>query len=162
MNIKIDASVHELWNEFVLNNSTYGDRPMPKSWFFCDNKKAADECAQLVVDGIKQATATSIWWYETNNQHLPNVGDLYIITNWEGKAKAIIQTSNVEKVPFGEITQEFAEIEGEGDKSLEYWKKVHWAYFTREMKDRGTGPTEDMIIVCEQFKTIWTESSVPK
>ena len=32
---------------------------------------------------------------------------------------------------------EYAEIEGEGDKSLAYWNKVHWEYYTREMNEQG-------------------------
>lgn len=150
----------ELWIGFIQNNPKFKDRTMPESWYFCDNKKDADECAQLVVDGVKQATSTSMWWFETNNHPLPKIGDLYIITNWEGKAYAIIQTFKVEKIQFKEITQEYAEIEGEGDKSLEYWKNVHWDYYTREMKVKGQNPTKDMMIVCEQFKTIWTENII--
>lgn len=36
----------------------------PISFYFCDNKEDADQCASLVVQGIKQATATSLWWFE--------------------------------------------------------------------------------------------------
>jgi uncharacterized protein YhfF len=39
-------------------------RETPSSFYFCDNKKDADQCAELVVKGIKQATATSLWWYK--------------------------------------------------------------------------------------------------
>ena len=121
----------------------------------CDNQQDADTCAQLTVEGIKQATSTSLWWFETHKEPLPQIGDLYIITNWNGQAKAIIQTTKVEQVPFKDITREYAYIEGEGDKSLDYWKKVHWDYYSREMKAKGKEPTEDMIIVCEYFKTVW-------
>ncbi|MCT4606010.1 MAG: ASCH domain-containing protein [Marinisporobacter sp.] len=30
-------------------------------------------------------------------------------------------------------TEEFAKTEGEGDKSLKYWRKVHIDFFTREV-----------------------------
>ncbi|CAL2074552.1 ASCH domain-containing protein [Tenacibaculum sp. 190524A02b] len=160
MEVKIDRSVIELWEDFLANNPSFKNVTMPDSWFFCDNEKDANECAQLVVDGIKQATSTSLWWYETNNEPLPKKGDIYIITDWNGKGKAIIQTTVIEQVPYNKITQEYAEIEGEGDKSLEYWKKVHWDYYSREMKIKNEKPTEDMLIVCEQFKTIWTNTLI--
>ena len=67
---------------------------------------------------------------------------------------------SVDHVPFNEVTAEYAAIEGEGDKSLEYWKKSHWEYYTREMEEFDEKPSEDMIIVCEQFKTIFTIDNI--
>ncbi len=110
----------------------------------------------MVVQGIKQATATSLWWFEKNNENLPEVGNQYIVTDWNGNAKAIIETTKIFPTPFDKITPEFAEIEGEGDKSLEYWKRVHKAYYTREMEPYGEAFDENMIIVCEYFKLIYT------
>lgn len=160
MNCKIDLSVLELWKHFIQMNSKFRNRTRPQSWHFCDNKIDANECAELVVNNIKQATSTSMWWYETNDHAFPTIGDLSIITNWEKKAKAIIQTSKIEKVPFNKITREYAEIEGEGDKSLAYWKRVHWDYYTREMKEICQKPYNEMLIICEQFETIWTENMI--
>ena len=137
-------------------NSEYSVDDIPDSFYFCDNKKDADECAELVVQGIKQATAAALRTYEMNKEQLPKVGDLFIITDWEQLAKAIIRTTKVEEVPYNLISAEFAETEGEGDKSLDYWKRVHWDFFTREMSAYGEEPSENMIILCEYFETIWT------
>jgi len=126
------------------------------SYCFCDNQKDADECAELVLSGDKRATASSMWWYKNTNEKLPEVGDINIVTNWEGQAQCVIQVSKIEMLPFNEITKEFAEIEGEGDKSLTYWKKVHWDFFTREMQHVNESPNEDMLIVCEYFDVIYT------
>jgi uncharacterized protein YhfF len=148
-------SVKNLWNSFIEENPNIKNKEIPISFYFCDNKKDADECAELVVNGIKRATATSLWWFEKNNEVLPKIGDQYIVTDWDGNARAIIETTKVEKVPYNKISSEFAEIEGEGDKSLEYWKKVHQVYYTREMKPFKEEFDENMIIVCEYFKTIY-------
>ncbi|WP_224484014.1 ASCH domain-containing protein [Robertkochia aurantiaca] len=151
------VSTDLIWNEFLAGHPDNPIREKPESFYFCDNKTDADECADLVVKGIKQATATSLWWYEKHNESLPEVGDQYIVTDWQGNPRAIIETTKVELTPYREITAEFAEIEGEGDKSLEYWRKVHEAYYTREMEPYGDKFTEDMVIVCEHFKTIYTK-----
>ena len=116
----------------------------------------------MVVKSIKQATSASLWWYDTNNEPLPKLGDLYIITDWEGIAKAIIEVTQIDHVPFNKVSAEYAQIEGEGDKSLGYWKKTHWNYYESEMKPYNLGPSQDMIIVCEQFKTVWTEENLEK
>jgi len=154
MNKKPHPSVFKIWNNFILINPKYKNISMPEFYYFCDNEKDANDCAQLVVDGVKRATSTSMWWFETYEQPLPKIGDLGIVTNWEGIAKAIIQTIKIEQTPFNKITPEYAKIEGEGDKSLAYWNKVHWGYYNREMHEKGQHPTENMLLVCEQFKTI--------
>jgi len=152
---KIHASVPKMWNEFIAENPDYESQEQAESWYFCDNEKDAKECAKLVQEGKKQATSTSLWWFEKHNEALPQIGDVYIVTDWYGIAKAIIKTHKVEQIPYKEITEAYAAIEGEGDQSLEYWKKVHWDYYTREMEEFDEIPTEDMVIVCEQFETIW-------
>ena len=92
---------------------------------------------------------------QKNNVSLPRVGNKYIVTNWVGNPRAIIETIKVQQVPFNKITPEFAEIEGEGDKSLNYWIKVHEAYYKREMATHIEKFDKNMIIVCEYFKKIF-------
>ncbi|WP_206484225.1 ASCH domain-containing protein [Thalassotalea sp. G2M2-11] len=124
------------------------------SWYFCDNEVDANECAALVLNNIKMATSPSLWWYQANNEPLPKVGDLNIVTNWAGEAQCIIETTHVSVIPFNEITAEYAELEGEGDKSLAYWRRVHWDYYHRELDGTPFTPSEDMPIVCEIFKVV--------
>lgn len=147
--------VEKLWTDFIEQNPQYIIKETPLSYFFCDNEYDANECAKLVVNRIKKASATSLWWYEQNKEELPIVGDLHIITDWDGNAKAIIEITKIELVQYNRITAEFAKQKGEGDKSLAYWKKVHQAYYTREMKLFNAKFEQDMVIVCEYFKTIY-------
>lgn len=125
------------------------------SFYFCDNEKDANECGQLVLQREKRATATSLWWYEINNEPLPKVGDNYIVTDWQGRALCVIEVDKVNITPFNEITSEFAAIEGEGDKSLEYWKEVHWDYYHRELAGSEFKPHKGMLIVCEHFHVVF-------
>lgn len=152
-------SAESLWAKFLRLNPTLDKHPIPASFYFCDNENDDNECAELVVKGIKQATATSLWWYEKHNESLPEVGDRHIVTDWEGNAIAIIETIKVEPTPYNQITPEFAIIEGEGDRTLDYWKKVHRAYYKREMEPYGEDFNEDMVIICEYFKTIYPTCS---
>jgi len=151
---EVHPSVEKMWSDFIVENPAYKEMDLPESWYFCDNEKDANECATLVKDGIKQATSTSLWWFKHHEVPLPEVGNIYIVTDWYRIAKAIIKTIKVEQVPFNQISEEYASIEGEGDKSLAYWKKTHWEFYCREMQESGEQPSEDMIIVCEQFETL--------
>lgn len=152
---KIHPSVTEMWTKFTAQNPDYNAQEIPESWNFCDNEKDANECAELVIKGIKQATSTSLWWFETFQEDLPEVDNVYIVTNWNGEAKAIIKTIAVNQRIYRDITEKYAAKEGEGDQSLAYWKKVHWDYYSREMEAEGQKPDENMLIVCEEFETIW-------
>ncbi|WP_257667955.1 ASCH domain-containing protein [Parapedobacter tibetensis] len=154
--------IADFWNGFLKQNRDHKHYKQPPSYYFCDNKKDADECAELVLKGIKQASSPSVWWFQKNNEEVPEVGNLAIVTNWNGEPKAIIQTIKIEIVKFKDITPEYAFIEGEGDKSLAYWKTVHWEYYANEMKEDGESPNQEMEIVCEYFKTVWSGQHLDK
>ncbi|WP_218139601.1 ASCH domain-containing protein [Thalassotalea agarivorans] len=124
------------------------------AWHFCDNEVDANECAALVLAGIKRATSPSLWWYQANEEVLPKVGDINIVTNWAGEAQCVIKTTAVAVVPFNEVSAEYAAREGEGDKSLAYWRKVHWQYYQRELAETSFRVKEDMPIVCEEFEVV--------
>lgn len=151
---KTNPSANKMWQAFIKENEGFHLTPTPPSWFFCDNEKDANECARLVVKKIKQATCSSLTWFEKENAKLPKRGDLDIITTWDGEAIAIIETTEVEQITYKKISKEFAQAEGEGDKSLEYWKKVHWDFFTRELAHYEELPSEDMLLIAQKFKTI--------
>ncbi|KGE13104.1 ASCH domain-containing protein [Sphingobacterium deserti] len=149
------AFTKDYWREFQNKNPMYNSIPFPPCYYFCDNEKDANDCAELVQKGIKRATTHALSSLQLHNEELPSVDDIAIITDWYGNPKAIIKTVKVAIVQFKDITAEYEYIEGEGDKSLAYWKQVHWDYYLRELSDHGIQPTPAMELVCEQFETIW-------
>ena len=155
----MSENIELFWENFINDNTTYLDVKIPESFYFCDNEKDANDCAKLVVKNVKQATAPSLWSFKINNEKLPRQGDLNIITDWNKIPQAIILTTKIELIKFNEITAKFAQREGEGDKSLANWRKVHKAYYKREMQVYKEGFSEDMIIVCQDFDTIYTRKN---
>lgn len=152
---KTNPTVKALWHAFIAQHPAHADTPMPPHFYFCDNEADANTCADLVVKKIKQATAPSMWWYDHNKQSLPKIGDLFIVTDWQGTAKAIIELTKLEVVPFNKVTAAFAFAEGEGDKSLAYWRKLHKAYYAREMKAVDAAFDKNILVSCEYFKTVF-------
>ena len=98
---------------------------MLKRWSF-DN----DELFDLVACGKKRGTCSL---YDDNDQ-LSKVGDINIIYNSKNE-KITIKITKVRKCRFCDIDEQWAKIEGEGDLSLEYWKKIHYEFFTKEKPD---------------------------
>lgn len=154
------GSVVAMWDAFVRARPDLAeDRITPSAWHFCDNKSDADELADLVLAGIKRATAGLLYFYEQEGEPLPRVGDLNIVTDWEGLARCVIRTTLVEVVPFHAVTPEFAAIEGEGDRSLEYWRTAHDAAFARELAGSGQAFHPSMAVVCERFEVVFSHSA---
>lgn len=150
-------SVNIMWCNYLqsIGEDIENSNKKYLSWYFCDNEHDANELAELVVTGTKRATASLYILYEYEDEEIPKVVDYSIITNWDGIAKCIIQTTNVEVVPYKDVTDEFAFIEGEGDKSLQYWRNAHWHFFSREMENLGKEPNEEMLVVCEKFTVVF-------
>ncbi|SKC82208.1 ASCH domain-containing protein [Maledivibacter halophilus] len=150
-------SVQEMWMNYlkVIGEDRKSRNKEYTSWYFCDNEKDANHLAKLVVEGTKRATASLYYWYEVEKEKPPKKGDLSIITDWNGIAKCIIRTNKVSIIPFEEVTEEFARMEGEGDKSLEYWRNAHINFFSRELKDLGKKFSKDMTVVCEEFEVVY-------
>lgn len=150
-----NSSAENLWGDYLRNHLEDVFHEAPKTTHFCDNEEDANECAKLVKAGIKKATSHSLLGMQYRKERLPKIGDYTVITNWEGIAQCIVRTTKVRLKPFFSIDQEYAEKEGEGDKSIEYWKKTHWDYYTRELEEFERLPRESMIIVCEEFEKIF-------
>ena len=115
----------------------------------------ADGLAELVRTGIKTAAASAYPLYEMDGEDLPEPGEYSVILDSNEEAVCIIRTSRVYVTPYREVTAEQAWKEGEGDRSLHYWRQVHEAFFKQEMENEGLAFTEDMGVVCEEFQVVY-------
>ncbi len=155
--MKKDQRITEFWKKYL---DTLPENKRPKVdryevWHFCDSQEPADNLVQLVLQGIKTATCGLVWSYEADREKLPEKGDLSIITDWEGQPLCIIETTHAAIKPFNEVVAKHAYEEGEGDRSLDYWRRVHWEVFSRECASLGKEPAENMPLLCEQFRVLF-------
>ena len=67
----------------------------------------------------------------------------------------IIRTEKVTVVPFCEVDAAHAFREGEGDKSLAFWRQAHEAFFSQELRQAGLAFGSGMKVVCEEFRVVW-------
>jgi uncharacterized protein YhfF len=147
-----DKTVIQLWEDYrKINPNAPKDY---EAWAFGDSKEMADELAKLVLEEKKTATASNYILYELEDEPLPYAGLYNIILDGEGKAVAIVETTSVEVVPFDEVTEEFAYLEGEGDRSLAYWRDVHETFFKKELDAINREFHNKIPVVCERFKVV--------
>jgi uncharacterized protein YhfF len=152
----VPVALAEYWQRFTALAGGVDPTRFYEAFYFGDSEDLANSLAELVLSGTKRATAGSLWSYEHEGKRLPQPGDLSIVTNWAGVPLCVIQTTEVDVVSFIEVTAEFAATEGEGDGSLEYWRKAHADYFSRECASFGRTFSEGMLIACERFKVVFT------
>jgi uncharacterized protein YhfF len=124
----------------------------PPAWAFGASAEEADELLGLVLAGDKTATAGALWDYEAEGEALPEVGSLSILLDGRGHPRALINVTDVAVVPFDQVGEEHARLEGEGDRSLAHWRAVHERFFS-EVSSRGFEP--DMPVVLERFAVVY-------
>ena len=128
----------------------------PPAWAFGATPEQADELIALVLDGTKTATSSALWDYEAEGEELPTEGTLGIVVDGQGTPRALVVTTRVRTVPFDEVDAAHAHAEGEGDRSLEYWRRVHEQFFTDHAShERGFAP--DMPVVLEELRVLHAE-----
>lgn len=140
----------ELWQAYIQDHKIETNEY--EAWAFGGNP---NKLAQLVFNGEKVATASAYPLYELENEPLPQVGAYSVILDEEGEAVCMIQTTKVYVLPFNEVSEAHAYKEGEGDKSLAYWRKVHNEFFTDCLSEVGLVFDEQMQVVCEEFKLVY-------
>ena len=144
-------SPEQMWKEFTDTCPEYAGQNY-EAWPYGG---APDELAELTLNGIKTATASAHILYELENAPLPRPGDLSVVLDGRDEAVCVIRTTRVSVLPFRQVPARHAYLEGEGDRSLAYWREVHKSFFTRELKEAGLDFTPDMQVVCEEFERIW-------
>lgn len=153
-------TIEDFWQAYL--DSLGEEEPHPESyqaWSFGDTPEMADELGALVVQDIKTGTASLAWEYAYDQEPLPRAGEHSIILNGAGDPLCIIETTRVYIEPFNQVDAEQGYAEGEGDRSLEYWRDAHWSYFTRRCEAIGRKASEHMPVVCERFRVVWRDSN---
>lgn len=130
-------------------------------YHFSDTQESADYCLALVLSGDKRATTSVLWAYEAEEEPLPEVGQLDVITDFAGTPCCLIETTGVEICPYEDVGETFAFEEGEGDKSLASWRSVHWEFCRQECVALGREATLDMPLVLQRFSLVHVFDEVP-
>jgi uncharacterized protein YhfF len=121
---------------------------------FGDSPELSASLLALVHGGGKRGTAGLLWAFEAEGEPIPGAGDIEIAVDHAGRPSAVLRFTQVDVVPFDAVSAEFAASEGEGDLSLEYWRRAHWEFFSRECAAIGRAPAPDMPVVCMRFEVL--------
>jgi uncharacterized protein YhfF len=118
-----------------------------ESFAFGDSPELADELVALVLDGKKRATC----WAVVEGMKGAEIGKSMVVRDGAGRPRAVVQTLELKQRRFDEVEEQFAFDEGEGDRSLAYWRAAHQDYFTRLKLYQP-----EMMLWCERFRLVTT------
>jgi len=115
-----------------LETFSFGDRPA-----------LADELVGLVPEGKKRATC----WAVSEGLKGAAVGKPMVALGGKNRPRVVLKTIELTQRRFDQVDEAFAYDEGEGDRSLAYWRDAHKRYFSR------AGLFEpQMMLWCERFQ----------
>ncbi|MFM5947726.1 MAG: ASCH domain-containing protein [Novosphingobium sp.] len=115
-----------------------------ESFAFGDSPEMADCLLGFVLAGSKRATC---WSVADGQQTYP--GKQMVVRDGAGRPRAVVETFELEQCRFCDVDLQFALDEGEGDETLDDWRRGHQAYF-----ERNGGFDPEMMLWCERFKLI--------
>ena len=115
-----------------------------ETFSFGDGPALANELAELVLQGKKTATC-----WAASQGLLTEVGKRMVMLDGAGRARAVIETVELIERRFPDVDERFAYDEGEGDRTLAYWRNAHETYFSRLGQF-----APDMLLWCERFRVV--------
>lgn len=148
------ADVTRFWSDAREVHAALPLEP-PEAWAFGATPEHADQLLDLVLSEVKTGTASSLQDYEAVDEAPPAVGGVSIVLDGAGIPRAVLEVTDVDVVPFDQVTAEHARAEGEDDRTLASWRRIH-EQFWREHSAHGFAP--DMPVVCESFRVLHAAS----
>jgi uncharacterized protein YhfF len=156
--MQIDSKACErFWQEYLthLPSDHAHQSSTPDAFAFGGGGAIADELANLVLSGTKKATTSLAVEFSSLNEPLPEIGSVSIILGGDLTPVAIIERVEVTTLPFQDVGEAYAAIEGEGDGSLAYWREAHREYFAGVCERLGGDFDASTPVICQVFRLVW-------
>jgi uncharacterized protein YhfF/GNAT superfamily N-acetyltransferase len=148
------GAVAAFWADYCRAVRLAGTTPC-QAWHFGDSPELAHELVELVLYGPKRATAELARPGIPDPATDPAPGGYCVVTESDGTPRAVIRYTTVERRPLGEVDAAFAWDEGEGDRSLADWLRIHRTYFARECARDGTAFSDASAVILQRFELMY-------
>lgn len=135
-------------NITIRNNETMAAIPQKyenaERWAFGDTEQVADDLLALVLNGTKTATCAAL-----DDEGVPQAGDVFVVVNGRNEPVCAVELTDVELKTFDQVDEAHALAEGEGDRTLAYWRKTQQRFF-----EEYELFSPDMMLICMQFEVL--------
>lgn len=153
MTIKISDKIQKFWNEFTTSDEKYEYLKNYKfhAWSFGYTPELGNELCALVMEGKKTATCSLLRAYRGYEDEIPRSGLYSVLCDGNKDPQCIVFLTHTWVEKFLNIDEKHAFEEGEGDRSLEYWRKAHIQFFSEHYDNFSEGEE----LLCERFCVVY-------
>ncbi|MFQ5986970.1 MAG: ASCH domain-containing protein [Thermoplasmata archaeon] len=153
------SNVDRYWKQYLRSLPWGVKRPAryTQAGYFGIVPEDAPAISALVLNGTKTASGSLLWTYEAERTRPPQPGDLGVITNGHDDPVCILETTEVQVIPFDEVGEDFARDGGEDDRTLASWRRIYWDFIVSECAEIGREPSEKAPLVMERFRVVYRE-----
>lgn len=122
---------------------------------FGSSAAMADVIIDLIAAGEKTGTFALAAEFDAAPEQAPAVGDLYVVTRFQGPAVLLYRITAIERVPFEGINHDHVQVEGPSARTVEVWRKIHWDYWGGLLRARGREPDMQMPVIFQRFEVLY-------
>lgn len=143
--IILNESAHELWKKFLIETKDLEIKKQEFGYICWQFGANPDELLSLVLMERKKA-CTSL--YSSEYENIVTDGIYNVILNSHNKAICVTKNKSLKICDFENVSEEFAKKEGEGDLSLDHWRKAHEKFFQGDEKKNS--------LILEEFHLVYS------
>ncbi|NUT18741.1 MAG: ASCH domain-containing protein [Hamadaea sp.] len=122
---------------------------------FAGPRESTDELLSLYLTGRKTAGSSIKEDFIAAGDPLPKVGNFWILLNSREEPGCLLRTEKIVEHKFYDVPPEIAVAEGEGDLSLEHWRRVHRAIYEPHLAEWGLASIADATVLTEYFALVF-------
>jgi 5-formyltetrahydrofolate cyclo-ligase len=142
------------WEDFCKSIGIQADQAYVEA-SVAGNETNAEELLLLYLQGKKTAGSGLVRDYEMAGDDLPKLGNYWIILDSKEKPRCIVKTIKVVTHAFKDVPEEVAKAEGEGDLSIDFWRKAHRDFFSQYLTDLGIENLDEAKVVTEFYQVVF-------
>lgn len=114
----------------------------------------------LILAGEKTGTFTLPWLHGRHPDWIPATGQLMVYIDFSDRPRALIRQKKPEFTTYDAITDAHTACEGPGARDANAWRKIHWPYWTAQLKEYGLTPHPDMPVCVERFELLYPKARI--
>jgi uncharacterized protein YhfF len=112
--------------------------------------EGADAGAAAILAGEKTLTSSTVWDFPDGR--IPFVGALSVLLNGARRPVAIVETTRVAVMPFGAADAAMALAYGEGERTLDWFRREIGDWYRTAAARHGAAFTEETEVIFEWFR----------
>lgn len=150
--------IQKYWKRYLEANNL--DKKLDYKGTLCigDSLAAASQNCDEIVAGRKTLISYPENGYRVAMKGMPVIGEHNIIVDWQGKPACIIETTSVLRCAFNKVSSELCKAEMP-DADFDEWQEKKEAELKREVEELGGAFSEEMPLVLESFRVVWSEQA---